>query len=137
MSLRSALIILAAAAIAGGCAAQGSRFERVYTPPDSSVIYVYRPYNFGGSLIRPAVTCGGETARIAPGAYHAYIVPMGPVTCSAATHTIDEVSVPPHSRVYYIKEQIGWGPLIGNPHLEPMDADSAQIEIQTCCVEQP
>ena len=131
------MLLLAASALAGGCTAQGSHFERIYTPPDKSVIYVYRPYNYAGSLIRPAVTCGDETAQIAPGAYHAFIVPAGSVTCTAATHTTDEVEVPPQSRIYYIKEEIGWGLLIGNPHLEPMDTDAAQTEIRKCCVEQP
>ncbi len=101
------------------------------------MVYVYRPYSFFGSLIHPAVTCGDETASIGPGGYHAFVGPPGKTTCSVETETADEVDIPADPRVHYLREEIGWGALVGHPHLNPIDHDLAQSEIQSCCVEQP
>lgn len=120
-----------------GCAVQGSPFEKIPSGPSEAVIYVYRPYNYAGSLLRPAVTCGDDTARIGPGGYHAFVVPTGRVVCSAQTETSDAVEIDAESHSYYIKEEIGWGVLTGHPHLNPIDDDKAQREIQTCCVQEP
>ena len=106
--------------------------------PTLAVIYVYRPYSYAGSLLRPSVTCGEDTARIGPGGYRAFVVPAGQVVCSVQTETADEAEI--HAQpgvVYYIREEIGWGVLTGHPHLNPMDADEAQTEIQSCCVLEP
>jgi hypothetical protein len=83
------------------------------------------------------VTCGDDTARIGPGGYHAFIVPTGHVDCSVETETADAVEIDADPRAYYIKEEIGWGLLTGHPHLNPIDTDKAQSEIQTCCVQEP
>ncbi len=133
------LLTLAAAAsvIAAGCAVQGQPFEKSALKPNEQVIYVYRPYSYAGSLVRPAVTCGEETARIGPGGYHAFVVPQGKVMCSVETETADEVEIPADPRVHYIREEIGWGSMIGHPHLNPVDHDIAQSEILSCCVQQP
>ena len=129
-----AILCCAAPILLGGCAVQGRSFEKAYSPPGDAVIYVYRPYNYAGSLLRPSVTCGEGTARIGPGGYHAFIVPAGHVVCSVQTETADEVEIDAQPRVYYIREEIGWGVLTGHPHLNPIDTDKAQTEIQTCCV---
>jgi hypothetical protein len=106
-----------------GCAVQGAPFERAEAPPGNATIYVYRPYNYGGSLLKPAVTCGDDTARIGPGGYHAFIVPAGqPIVCHVAQETTDEVEFD--------------GVLSGHPHLNPIDNDKAQAEISKCCVKQ-
>ncbi len=128
------------AALAAGCAVQGSQFDKVAVPPAESVIYVYRPYHYAGSLLRPPVTCGEGTARIGPGGYHAFLVPAGEKTeCSVQwTETSDQVEIDGGKHVYYIREEIGWGVRTGHPHLNPVDADQAKSEIQQCCVqEQP
>ena len=137
MSRRLLLLLLAAVATAGfGCAVQGQPFEKVTSPPGTAVIYVYRPYSYGSSLIRPAVTCGEDTARIGPGGYHAFIVPAGQkVVCSAQTDTADEVEFHTERRTYYIREELGWGNLTSEPHLNPIDTDAAQTEIQSCVLE--
>lgn len=129
-----AILCCAAPIFLGGCAVQGRSFEKAYSPPGDAVIYIYRPYNYAGSLLRPSVTCGEDTARIGPGGYHAFIVPAGHVVCSVQTETADEVEIDAQPRVYYIREEIGWGVLTGHPHLNPIDTDKAQTEIQTCCV---
>jgi hypothetical protein len=132
-----AALMISAPLMLSGCAVQGRPFERVHPAAQNAVIYVYRPYNYAGSLLRPAVTCGEETARIGPGGYHAYVVPAGQVvTCSAHSETADEVEIHTEPRVYYIREEIGWGVLTGHPHLNPMDVDTAQDEIQRCCVQE-
>ncbi len=131
---------LAAAALTTvicGCAVQGRPFQRASAPAGNAIIYVYRPYNYACSLLRPPVTCGEETARIGPGGYHAFAVPAGaPVTCTVPGETTDQVEIHPDPRVYYIKEEFGWGLLSGHPHLDPIDADQAQGEIQSCCVDE-
>jgi hypothetical protein len=128
------MIALTASAIATGCAVQGAPFGRAALPSNDQVIYVYRPYSYFGSLVKPSVTCGDETARIGPGGYHAFVVPQGKVMCNVETETADEVEVPDDAHVHYIREEIGWGAMIGHPHLNPIDRDVAQSEIQSCCV---
>ena len=137
---RSIKAMIFSAALFYGCAVQGSPFDKVAAPPTQSVIYVFRPYHYAASLLRPPVTCGEDTARIGPGGYHVFIVPAGEKTdCSVQwTETSDQVEIDGSKRVYYIREEIGWGVRTGHPHLNPVDADQATSEIQQCCVqEQP
>ncbi len=129
--------LCAGALLCGGCAVSGRPFQRASAPPRSAIIYVYRPYNYAGSLLRPPVTCGEDTARIGPGGYHAFVVPAtAPVTCTVPGETTDQVEIPAEPRVYYLKEEFGWGLLSGHPHLDPIDKDKAQTEIQSCCVDE-
>ena len=141
MTRQLAAIFFCGASIAvaiSGCAVQGRPFERVPPPTAHSVIYVYRPYSYGGSALKPEVTCGDDTVRIGPGGYHPFIVPAGQkVTCSVHTDSTDEVEIHTDARVYYIREDLGWGILTGQPHLNPIDTDAAQTEIQSCVQEQP
>jgi hypothetical protein len=130
------LLAVAAAACASACAVQGRPFEKVVARQGDAVIYVYRPYHYGSSLLVPAVTCGAETARIGPGGYHAFIVPAGRVICAVHTETADEVELDEATGVHYIREEFGWGALTGHPHLNPVDDDQAQTEIQSCCVQE-
>ncbi|MGH8014398.1 MAG: hypothetical protein ACREQ4_18060 [Candidatus Binataceae bacterium] len=124
-----------AAAIFCGCAVQGAPFEKAYAPPAHAAIYVYRPYSYAGSLLRPAVTCGDDTTRIGPGGYHAFIEPVGDIICRVqGGESADEVELLATPRVYYIRERIGWGLMTGHPQLDPIDTDKAQTEIQRCCV---
>src|SRR3984893_2257088 len=131
-----ALLLSVASMFTAGCAVQGDPFHRASAPPGNAVIYVYRPYHYGSSLLRPAVTCGDDTARIGPGGYHAFVVPAGHVVCNVETETADAVEIDAEPHAYYIKEEIGWGVLTGHPHLNPIDNDRAQSEIQTCCVQE-
>ncbi|HVC44976.1 MAG TPA: hypothetical protein VND20_09175 [Candidatus Binataceae bacterium] len=129
---RLALILCGAAITLAGCADQGPAFARAYAAHNNATIYVYRPYSYDGVLLRPAVTCGDETVRIGPGGYHAFVVPAGKTVCSVETEAEDQVELGTDPRVYYIREEIGWGVLIGHPHLNPIDTDTAQTEIQKC-----
>jgi hypothetical protein len=132
------LLLISAAALATvGCAVQGLPFEKVPSSAKQAVIYVYRPYSYAGSLLRPSVTCGEDTARIGPGGYHAFVVPTGNVVCNVQTETADAVELNAEPHAYYIREEIGWGVLTGHPHLNPIDNDQAQSEIQSCCVQEP
>jgi hypothetical protein len=132
------LLLCAAPFFANACAVQGQPFERASVPPADAVIYVYRPYSYGGSALRPPVTCGDETARIGPGGYHAFIVPAEKTTCTIeSSEATDEAEIDPAPRVHYLREVIGWGILTGHPRLDPIDGDQAQAEIQKCCVLEP
>jgi hypothetical protein len=53
------------------------------------------------------------------------------------TDNEDEVEIRTDARVYYIREELGWGVLTGQPHLNPIDNDKAQTEIQSCVQEEP
>jgi hypothetical protein len=125
-------------ALCWGCAVQGAPFDTAAVAPGESVIYVYRPYHYAASLLRPPVTCGEDMARIGPGGYHVFMVPAGEKTeCSVQwTETSDQVEIDGGKRVYYIREEIGWGVLTGHPHLDPVDADQAKSEIRQCCVQE-
>jgi hypothetical protein len=130
------VLLLAVVGTSIGCAVQGQPFEKISSPPGNAVIYVYRPYSYAGSALRPAVTCGEDTARIGPGGYHAFVVPAGEkVVCSMETDTADEVEFQTERRSYYVREEIGWGWMTGTPHLNPVDTDKAQTEIQSCVLE--
>jgi len=139
MNRRLLVLLLGAAGTAGfGCAVQGRPFEKIPSPPGNAVIYVYRPYTYMNSLLRPAVTCGEDTARIGPGGYHAFIVPAGAkIVCSIQTDAgADEVEFQTERRSYYIREELGWGSFkTAAPHLNPVDTDAAQTEIQSCVLE--
>ncbi|MGH7916882.1 MAG: hypothetical protein ACREQE_05390 [Candidatus Binataceae bacterium] len=114
---------------------RGVPFEKAYASPAHATIYVYRPYSYAGSLLRPAVTCGNDTARIGPGGYHAFVEPAGDVICRVqGGESADEVELLAAPRVCYIRERIGWGLMTGHPQLDPIDTDKAQTEIQRCCV---
>ncbi len=125
------LLVVAAA----GCAVQGTPFQKAAAPIGDATLYVYRPYHYEGSLLRPPVTCGDDTARIGPGGYHVFLVPAGKVVCNVAGgETADETEIDAAPGVYYIREEIGWGVLTGHPHLNPIDSDTAHDEINSCCV---
>ena len=130
-------IVVVTSIVASGCAVQGQPFEKAPLKSNDQVIYVYRPYSYFGSLVRPSVTCGEDTARIGPGGYHAFVVPPGKLMCSVETETADAVEIPADARVHYLREEIGWGVMVGHPHLNPIDHDVAQSEIQSCCAEEP
>src|SRR5277367_1430635 len=138
MSRRLPIFLLGLlATVAVGCAVQGKPFEKASAPPGNAVIYVYRPYSYYSSLIHPAITCGEDTLRLSPGGYHAFIVPAGQkVVCSVQTDAgSDEVDIQTERRSYYIREELGWGALTSMPHINPVDNDKAQTEIQSCVLE--
>jgi hypothetical protein len=131
--------LCAAIALIAGCAVQGQPFQKASAPPEDAEIYLYRPYNFAGSLLRPPVVCGDSVARIGPGGYQVFRVRPGTVTCHTETEAADEVEIKARpGGIYYLKEELGWGVAIGHPHLYPMDNDQdAQDEIRRCCVMEP
>ena len=129
---RLALVLVVAAA---GCAVRGTPFEKTAAPRGDATLYVYRPYHYEGSLLRPPVTCGDDTARIGPGGYHTFLVPAGKVVCTVAGgETSDETEIDAAPGNHYIREEIGWGVRTGHPHLNPIDTDTAHDEIRSCCV---
>lgn len=118
----------------GGCAVQGRLYQRQLIPPRKSVVYVYRPYSYAGSLVRPRIRCGRSAAVIGPGGYHAFVEDAGTIVCKAETETKDEVEIQARpGREYYVRYEIGWGLWVGHPHLHPIDQDRAQTEIEQCC----
>jgi hypothetical protein len=128
---RLVLLVVATA----GCAVQGTPFRKIAAPTGDATLYVYRPYHYEGSLLRPPVTCGDDMARIGPGGYHAFLVPAGKTVCRVAGgETADETEIDAAPGSHYIREEIGWGVRTGHPHLNPIDSDTAHDEIRSCCV---
>jgi len=117
-----------------GCSVRGPAFEPESLPRPKSVIYLYRPYRVFGSAIRPPVTCGDSTVKLGPGGYHPFVVEPGPIVCSTEYEASDAVELHVGAgQVNYLEEEIGWGALIGHPHLHPIDSDTAENAIQECC----
>ena len=128
--------------VAIGCAVQGQPFEKISSPPGNAVIYVYRPYSYAvGADARSYMRRGHGPHR--SGGYHAFVVPAGEkVVCSVQTDAgSDEVEFQTERRSYYVREEIGWGTKSieiqtdFEPHLNPVDTDKAQTEIQSCVLE--
>src|SRR5260370_23082914 len=99
-----ALLLSVVSVFVAGCAVQGDPFQRASAPPANAVIYVYRPYHYGSSLLRPPVTCGDDTARIGPDGDHAFIVPSAQkVTCNLQrSKTAHQDAIHANPLVYYI-----------------------------------
>ena len=57
----------------------------------------------------------------------------------------DEVEFETERRSYYVREELGWGRVVAGikiqtnsePHINPVDTDVAQTEIQSCCKQEP
>ena len=80
----AALVVLAAIpflANLAGCATQGASFAPANeVPPGKALIYVYRPYAFGGAVYTPTVTLGHDISiALKLGGYYAYVAPPGPI----------------------------------------------------------
>src|SRR5260370_33496657 len=112
-----ALLLSVVSVFVAGCAVQRDPFQRASAPPANAVIYVYRPYHYGSSLLRPAVTFGDGTARIGPGGYHPFIAPAGQkgTRNMPSSETADEVEIHADARRYYGREGVGWGHLTRLP----------------------
>jgi hypothetical protein len=97
------------------------------------------PHDFRGTALRPTVFCYDSSAQIGPGGYHAFEARPGPVRCHAETLNSAEIEINASpGGVYYVKEQLVWGLMVGSPHLYPMDtpadADKARAEIRHAAV---
>jgi hypothetical protein len=129
--------LISATMIAGsviGCSVKGPPFEPEHLPRPKSVIYLYRPYRIFGSAIRPPITCGDSTVKLGPGGYHAFVVDPGTIVCSTRYEASDAVELRVGAgQANYLEEEIGWGALIGHPHLHPIDSDAAHNAINECC----
>jgi hypothetical protein len=128
---------LVAALVFVGCAAQGTSFQPAQSAGGNATVYVYRPYSVLGSGLRPTVFCNDSSVQIGPGGYHAFEASPGPVRCHVETVNSAEIEINAAAGgVYYVKEQLGWGMVVGIPHLYPMDTpadlDKARAEIQAC-----
>ncbi len=64
-------------------------------------------------------------------------VDSGEIDCGVqGAESSDEVALDPRTHAYYIREEFVWGLMSGHPHLNPVDADKANSEIQTCCIDE-
>ncbi len=110
-----------------GCFLAGESYQPVPVPAARAVVYVYRPYSILGTQTLPMVTCGKESIEIDPGAYHAFIVDSGPLTCSAGANA--QVKFEARiSEQYFIRENVS----TANVQLAMVSAKTGQDEIQEC-----
>src|SRR5260370_40518012 len=94
----------------GGGAGQDNPFEKVAAPPEQAEIYLSRPYNFAGSLLRPPITCDDSVARVGPGGYYVFVTHPGKIICHVETETADEVEIDARAGGdYHLKEAIECG----------------------------
>ena len=71
--------------------------------------------------------------RSGRGGYHPYVVDPGTISCNSQTEATTELEIATKAgQEYYVKEEVGWGFLIGRPHLYPMDQGIGQSEIEAC-----
>lgn len=127
--LASAMLALGLA----GCTVQGQAYQPRPVPTSVSVIHVYRPYHFYGSLITPRVTCAKQSVDLKPGAFVSYYANSGPVTCTASTEAKTQFRFDARpGEQYFIKEEVVPGNIVGRVHFTLVHPDVAREEIQKC-----
>lgn len=120
-----------------GCSAHGPAWQEAQLPASRSVIYVYRPYAFAGSALRPTVNCGeGPGIALSPGGYHLFVVEAGSVACEAQSIASSAVTIKVEAgQQYYVREELDWGLVVGGPRLFVVGQDIGRSEIQECKLE--
>jgi hypothetical protein len=113
-----------------GCFLAGDSYQPEPVPAARAIVYVYRPYTILGSQTFPMVTCGKESLEIDDGAYRAFIVETGPLTCSTMSGD-SPVEVKFEARAgeqYFIRENVS----SASVKLTKMTAKTGESEIQDC-----
>lgn len=128
------LMFSAALALAlTGCTLRGQAYQPMQVPSSLSVIHVYRPYHFYGSLITPQVTCAHESVDLKPGAYVSYYAHSGPVTCTASTEAKSQFRFDAKpGEQYFVREEIVPGNIVGRVHFTLVHPEVAREEIEKC-----
>ncbi len=126
------------AMVLGGCTVQGRAYQPQPVPPSVSMIHIYRPYHYYGSLVVPRVTCAQQSASLKPGGYYSYYANSGPVTCSASTEATSELKFDAKpGEQYFVREEIVPGNIVGRAHFTLVNPDTAREEIAKCHEQQP
>lgn len=116
-----------------GCTVQGQAYQPRPVPSTVSVIHLYRPSHFYGSLITPRVTCANQSVDLKPGAYVSYYANSGPVTCTASTEAKTQFRFDAKpGEEYFVKEEIVPGNIVGRVHFTLVHPDVAREEIEKC-----
>jgi hypothetical protein len=135
-SVAAAAALLALAL--GGCTVQGRAYQPEPVPPSVSMIHIYRPYHYYGSLVVPRVTCAQQSVSLKPGGYYSYYTNAGPVTCGASTEVTSQIKFDAKpGEQYFVREEIVPGNIVGRVHLTLVDPDTAREEIAKCREQQP
>jgi hypothetical protein len=131
-----AVVILAL--ILAGCSVQGRAYQPEPVPPSVSMVHIYRPYHFYGSLIVPRVSCAQESVSLKPGGYYSYYVNSGPVTCAASTEATSQLKFDAKpGKEYFVREEIVPGNIVGRTHFSLVDPKVARAEIAKCHEQKP
>ena len=132
--IESAAGLLFLVLLCGGCAVQGPAYEEAAAPPAKSVVYLYRPYNYGfGAGVSPSISCGANSITLHAGGFKKLVIDPQKLTCTASTESISMVEIDGQpGQEYYIRESMGLGVTLAHPHLVLEDKATAQAEIRDC-----
>ncbi len=91
--MRTLILVLVGFLVLTGCAKDPQvikktslQQEKIYIPPNKSLLYIVRPSRYGGSANRYKISIKGRhAADMATGTYFSYLVPSGNVDVSADT----------------------------------------------------
>lgn len=133
MNLHRAAAFALLATLFVGCSVEGNSYEKAAVTPTKSAVYIYRPYNFIGSVVEDPVSCGDQVVSLGPGGYHRLVVDPGHLRCSVHTEVTTAVEFEARAgESYYIRESLWLGAIVPHVHLDLKNADEAQDEIREC-----
>jgi len=116
-----------------GCAVKGQSYETTAAAPTESTVYIYRPYNVFGGVVKFPVSCGDQSTSLGPGGYHRLVIDPGHLRCSVHTEVTTAVEFEASAgEKYYIRESIWPGVILPHVHLDQKSADEADGEIRKC-----
>jgi len=128
-------VLLVSILALSSCATLGPAYQKVEKiPKDMGLVYIYRPRHFGGGGLTYDVKVGEDViVSLYNGGYYPYFAKPGATEFWAKTETKSSVSlVVKPGRTYYIRGTVGFGLLIGRPHLEIVPPSVGEKEIRDC-----
>lgn len=133
--LMSALLFFGIPFLSSCAPTLGPAFQKVGMIPENvGLVYIYRPPDFFGAGISYDVKANGVNATtLYNGGYYPYFAKQGDVEFSAKTESTSAAKIYVEvGQTYYLKGTIGWGVLVGRPHLEVVSPEVGQVEIAKC-----
>jgi hypothetical protein len=138
-ALRAPLVAVALSAAACFPAASGPPFHAVAAPKDMALVYIYRPDEERGRVVRYHVTGKqGPIVWLIRGGYYAHLARPGETEFWADTNehaSVTEQLVA--GKTYYLKGTVEQGAWFGRPELVFESAETARREIEQCVLLPP
>jgi hypothetical protein len=134
-SMKSLVIVLLLSAVSllSGCASGPRYTPDTNAPRDKATVYIYRPSTFGAAITYPVSANGTELAVLPSHGYFVYYATPGETEFTAKTEAKTSVTLDTKAgETYYVKGSMGFGVLIGHPHLTQVTNDVGAKEIAGC-----